>query len=219
MMDRLSRSLPYVGLVLAAGLVVLLAWQKRDLLTRYDELNRNYRKAITELRPGQFVPAFQTATLEGQPVTVGELPQEGRQVLLVYTVTCQYCKSTIPAWKQITSAVDTMTSVRARVYGVSLSGVDSTRQYVAQHQLPYPTVRFPNEKLESMYRASSVPLTLVIDEQGRTVYSRLGEIRTQAAIDSVLTGVKFKPQPPAQPNARPGAQPAAAAQPQQTASR
>jgi hypothetical protein len=88
-----------------------------------------------------------------------------------------------------------MTSPRAQVYGVSLDSVDVTRRYAARNALPYPTIRFPEEKLVSMYRAGAVPLTLVLDETGRTVYSRLGEISTPAAIDSVIAAVKEKPQP------------------------
>ena len=194
-MDRVYRLLPYIGLALAAGMVVLLAAQKRALIRDYNELNRRYRQAATELRPGQYVPAFQTATLEGQPVTVGELPAPGRQVLLVYTTTCQFCLATIPAWKRIKATADTMRSVQASVYGVSLDSVDVTRKYVAQHALPYPTVRFPNQKLESMYRASAVPLTLVIDETGRTIYSRLGELKEGVAVDSVLAAIRWKPEP------------------------
>ncbi len=194
-MDRIYRLLPYLALTAAAAMVVLLAAQKRALLRDYDDLNRRYRQAMTELRPGDYVPAFQTATLEGEPVTVGELPAPGRQVLLVYTTTCQYCLATIPAWKRIKASADTMRSVRASVYGVSLDSVDVTRKYVAEHALPYPTIRFPNEKLEAMYRAGAVPLTLVINEEGRTVYSRLGELKEGPAVDSVLAAIQWQPQP------------------------
>ena len=204
-MDRITRILPYAALVAAAVLVVVLGKQKGDLITRYNDLQTRYVKALREPLPNSYMPAFQTATLDGQPVTVGQLPQAGRQVLLVYTTTCPYCKASLPAWKRIASVVDTMTSPHAQVYGVSLDSVDVTRRYAARNALPYPTIRFPEEKLVSMYRAGAVPLTLVLDENGRTVYSRLGEISTPAAIDSVIAAVKQKPQPR---RARPAAPPA-----------
>lgn len=193
--DRLFRALPYVALAAAAVLVVVLGQQKRKLITDYNDLNSRYREALSTPLRGSYLPSFETATLDGQPVTVGKLPAEGRQVLFVYTTTCQFCRSSLPAWKQIAAAVDTMTQPRASVYGVSLDSVAVTQKYAAEHKLPYPTVRFPDEKLVSMYRAGSVPLTVVLDEEGRTIYSRLGEIRSQATIDSVLTWVKWKPQP------------------------
>ncbi|HEX8245390.1 MAG TPA: TlpA disulfide reductase family protein [Longimicrobium sp.] len=194
-MDRITRILPYAALVAAAVLVVVLGKQKGDLITRYNDLQERYVRAMREPLPNSFMPAFQTSTLDGQPVTIGQLPQAGRQVLFVYTVTCPYCKATLPAWKHIAGVVDTMTSPRAQVFGVSLDSADVTRRYAAANALPYPTVRFPEEKLVSMYRAGAVPLTLVLDENGRTVFARVGQISTPAAIDSVLAAVKRKDEP------------------------
>jgi peroxiredoxin len=204
-MDRVSRILPYAALVAAAALVVVLGQQKRTLVGRYDELQQRYYRALREPLPNSFLPSFQTATLEGQPVTIGQLPQAGRQVLFVYTTTCPYCKASLPAWKRIAGTVDTMTSPRAQVFGVSLDSADVTRRYAAAHRLPYRTVRFPDPRLVSMYRAGAVPLTLVLDEQGRTVYARVGELSAPAAVDSVIAAVKLKPAAPARPAAPPPA--------------
>ena len=196
MSDRLSRALPFVALTVAAVLVVVLGQQKRKLVRENEEWRRRYQEAVTQPIRGQYLPPFQTATLDGQPVSVGELPSEGRQVLLVYTTTCQFCLSTIPAWKKLTAAVDTIRSIPATVYGLSLDSVDVTRKYIAQHGLPYPTIRFPNDRMVNLWRAGSVPLTLVVDEQGRTIYSRLGEIKAQATIDSIVDAVRWRPPPP-----------------------
>jgi peroxiredoxin len=196
MQDRLSRSLPYVALAAAAVLVVVLAVQKRGLIEQVEQTQYQLRQARTEPMRGMWMPAFQAPTIEGQPATIGEVPGEGRQVLLMYTTTCPYCLSSIPAWKQIKAAADTMTSVRAAVYGVSLDSVDVTRQYIAKHALPYQTVRFPDEKVAGMYRAGTVPITLVLDERGRAIYSRTGELKSPAAIDSVMQAIRWNPAPP-----------------------
>lgn len=196
MKDRLVRALPYIGLALAAVLVVVLGQQKRALITQVEETQLQLRRATTEPMRGMWMPAFQAAPVEGgQAATIGELPAEGRQVLLMYTTTCPFCLSSIPAWKQITSAVDTMKSIRATVYGVSLDSADVTRQYITKHGLPYPTVRFPDEKVAGMYRAGTVPVTLVLDERGRTIYSRTGELREKVAIDSVIAAIQWRPAP------------------------
>lgn len=198
MQDRIFRILPYAALALAAVLVVVLGQQKRDLIRQVEKAQYDLREARTTPLRGMWMPAFQAATLEGQPTTIGEVPGDsvGRQVLLMYTTTCPYCLSSIPAWKQLKAAADTMTSVRAAVYGVSLDSVSVTRDYITKHQLPYPTVRFPNEKLAGMYRAGTVPVTLVLDEQGRTIYSRVGELKEPAAIDSVMQAIRWRPAPP-----------------------
>jgi peroxiredoxin len=204
MQDRLFRSLPYVALAAAAVLVVVLGQQKRSLIEQVEKARYDLRQARTEPIRGQWMPAFQAPTIEGQPATIGEVPGEGRQVLLMYTTTCPYCLSSIPAWKQIKAAADTMTSIRAAVYGVSLDSVDATRQYIAKHALPYPTVRFPDEKVAGMYRAGTVPITLVLDERGRAIYTRTGELKTRAAIDSVMEAIRWRPAPPDTTAPKPG---------------
>ena len=207
MQDRLFRILPYAGLTVAAVLVVVLGQQKRALIEQVEQTQYQLRQARTEPMRGMWMPAFQANTLEGQPATIGEVQGEGRQVLLMYTTTCPYCLSSIPAWKQIKAAADTMTSIRAAVYGVSLDSVNVTRGYIARHRLPYPTVRFPDEKVAGMYRAGTVPITLVLDERGRAIYSRTGELKEPAAIDSVIQAIRWRPPPrdttpAAQPQAR-----------------
>lgn len=215
MKDRLVRALPYLALAAAAVLVVVLGQQKRALITQVEETQLQLRKATTEPVRGMYMPAFQAPTVEGGSATIGELPAEGRQVLLMYTTTCQFCLSSIPAWKQVTAAVDTMTRMRATVYGVSLDSVNVTRQYVAKHGLPYETVRFPSDRVAAMYRAGTVPVTLVLDEQGRTMYSRTGELKDKAAIDSVIAAIQWRPAPrdttAAARRPAPGATPNAAA--------
>jgi peroxiredoxin len=196
MKDRLGSALPYIALAAAAALVVVLSFKTRSLIDQVEQTQLQLRRATSEPLRGMYMPAFQAAALEGGPaVTIGELPAEGRQVLLFYTTTCRYCLASIPAWKQIKAAADTMTSIRATVYGVSLDSADVTRQYIARHRLPYPTVRFPNDKLASMYRSGTVPVTLVLDEQGRTVYSRTGLLDQKIAIDSVIAAIQWRPAP------------------------
>lgn len=210
MKDRLVNALPYAALAAAAALVVVLGVQKNRLIDQVEDTQLQLRRARTEALPGQYMPAFTAQTLEGDTATIGELPAEGRQVLLMYTTSCPFCLSSIPAWKQITAAVDTMTRTRAAVYGVSLDSVDATRQYITRHGLPYPTLRFPNEKVSAMYRAGTVPVTLVLDEQGRTIYSRTGELKEKIAIDSVIAAIQWRPAPRDSAAARPPAQQPAA---------
>ena len=198
MKDRILRALPVAGLLAATALVVVLAQQKRALISEVEQTRRQLRQAATEPIRGMYVPAFQATTLEGTPATIGEVQGEGRQVLLMYTTTCPYCLSSLPAWKQLAATADTLTGVQASVYGVSLDSAHVTRQYIDRHRLPYPTVRFPSVKMAGMYRAGSVPITLVLDEQGRTIYSRTGELKEPAAIDSVIAAIRWRPEPPAE---------------------
>ncbi|HEU4456290.1 MAG TPA: TlpA disulfide reductase family protein [Longimicrobium sp.] len=193
--DRISRNLPYVALLAASLLVVVLGVQKRRLDNEVGDLRVQVTRALREPVRGMYMPAFNTATLDGRAATIGSAPGEGRQVLFVYTTTCRFCLASLPSWKQIAGTLDTLSAARAEVYGVSLDSVEVTRKYAQRHALPYPTVRFPDDKVTSMYRAAAVPVTLVLDEQGRTLYSRVGQLSEPAAVDSVIAAVKWKPAP------------------------
>lgn len=195
MQDRIARTLPYAALVAASVLVVVLGVQKRRLDVEVSRLRADVTRAVREPVRGMYMPAFTTSTLDGAPATIGSVPGEGRQVLFVYTTTCRYCLASLPAWKRIAATVDTLSTATTQVYGVSLDSVEVTRQYARRHALPFPTVRFPDDKLTSMYRARAVPVTLVLNEQGLTMYSRVGQLSEPAAIDSVLAAVKWKPEP------------------------
>lgn len=201
MMERIGRLLPAIALTAAAALVVVLSLKVRDLNDRYSKLTERAFRPYA----GMYVPTFRTSTLDGAPVTVGESPGAGRQVLFIFTTTCPYCQSTLPAWRQIKASLDTVRSVPVAVYGITLDSVPVSRGYAARNRLPFPVVRFPEDKLTAIYRAGSVPLTVVLDEEGRMIHSRLGELKGKPAIDSVLAAVRWKPEP------RPAAQPGQAA--------
>ena len=194
MNDRIRQLLPTLGLVAAAALVVVLSLKLRDLRERYSRL---YDRA-TYPYAGMFVPTFQASTLAGEPVTVGGSPVSAkeRQVLFVFTTRCQYCKASLPAWRELAARLDTMRSPRVRVYGISLDSTEVTRKYVAQNRLPFPVVEFPEKKLAAIYRTQAVPVTVVLDEDGRMLHSHLGQISDRKSIDSVLAMVRWQPPAP-----------------------
>ncbi len=203
-MRRLGTLLPLLGLAAAAVLVVVLALKVRELNERYARLYERIRYPYA----GMWVPTFRAATLAGDSVTVGETQGGRRQVLFFFTTTCPYCEATLPAWRELAGMLGTLRGPKVEVYGVSLDSVAVTRKYVEEHRLPYPVLFFPQDKLVSIYRAGTVPLTAVLDEQGRMVHARIGEIgrSERASIDSVVAMVKWKPEP------RPSAPPTEAAQ-------
>jgi len=197
MTERIRSLLPILGLTVAAALVVVLSLKVRDLNERYARL---YQRA-TGPHAGMWVPTFRAATSTGDSVTIGETKDGTRQVLFFFTVTCPYCKSTLPAWDEMTRKLAAYKDPRVEVYGVSLSSPDSTRKYMEQNEVAFPVLHFPEEKLSRIYRAGAVPATVVLDEQGRMIHARVGEISKteRPAIDSVLTMARWKPEPrPAQ---------------------
>lgn len=138
------------------------------------------------------MPTFRTATLQGDSVTIGERADGGRQVLVVFTTTCPYCRASLPAWKRLTALADTMSSPRVEVLGVALDSSRATiDRYAAEHTLPYRIVQFPQPKLAALYRSQRVPVTMVLNGDGRVIFARVGVVDTQAAEDSIVEAIRW----------------------------
>ena len=156
---------------------------------RVRSLNRDnealFRRA-TQPYAGMYVPAFAAPSTDGATVTVGSPAR--RQVVFVFTTTCPYCRTSIPAWTRIGRAAEAAYGPGAAV-GLSLDGADSTLTYARQHGLAYPVARFPDARTRSLYRSRTVPVTLVVDSTGRVVFSRIGEVREGVEADSVLAAI------------------------------
>jgi peroxiredoxin len=170
----------------ALVLVAVLAVQNGRLRTELAELR--YRSIRPQAE--EFVPRFVALTVNGDTVRIVSGDTATRQVLLVFTTTCRYCEASVPAWNDLTHRV---ALEGGTVLGVSLDSLDQTRLYARQHGLEYPVIRFPSEAYRRMYRANSVPITMVIDGGGRIIYARMGVLETDAARDSIVAAVRWRP--------------------------
>jgi peroxiredoxin len=179
---KFSRLLSPIVVLVAAALVVVLAVQKRSLMVQYEELQLRERLPYV----GLWVPTFEALTLEGEPVVIGRAEEGTRQVLLLFDTTCPFCRTSLPAWKDLSSRLAGIGEPVVRVYGISLSPEAEARLYVEEHGLTFPVLRFPEEKLRLLYRANGVPQVIVLDHEGRVIHTRPGELKKGAALDSVF---------------------------------
>ncbi|MEE8191963.1 MAG: TlpA disulfide reductase family protein, partial [Gemmatimonadales bacterium] len=85
------------------------------------------------------------------------------QVLLIFNTTCSFCRASLPAWENLSDRFASVGEPGVRVYGISLASEEETRWYVAEHGLTFPVLRFPEQKLRFLYRASGVPQVIVLD--------------------------------------------------------
>jgi peroxiredoxin len=177
-----------VGLVVAATLVVVLSQRLTRLTHAYQVLQRR----ASTLTTGEVVPTFQAVTLTGDTLTVGERLDGGKQVLLLLTTTCPFCRATLPVWAQL---ADSIRQVRpdVEVIAVSLDSLDATRRYAEEQGLAMPVVTVPTRKLVRLLRAGRVPQTVVVDHEGRVLYGWTGLLSADAVLDSILIAVTAAP--------------------------
>jgi len=171
-----------LALVGATSLVVVL-------VRRLDALSMAYSRVRTlasTLHGGSVVPAFQTTTITGDSVTVGESADtNARQVVLVLTTSCPYCIATLPTWARMAVSLQKPGVTRVHVIALSLDSLDKSRRYAEEHQLRYPMATFPTTKLKRLYRANLVPTTAVLDHDGRVLYAHVGLLDNAAVLDSL----------------------------------
>lgn len=180
---RIASFFPIIALLLATGLVIILSRQLDGTRKQRDLLVERSRS----LQPGAYVPVQSTPTLDGSSVVLGEVAPGTRQVLFVYNTKCPFCLASIPAWQRIAGQL--RGNPAARVVAVSLDSLEVTRRYVRKHGLRYPSAILLDPRTASLYRFNNVPQTLVIDERGRVMHSRVGRLDVGAAADSVLAAV------------------------------
>lgn len=175
-----ERRLLYAA-VMAAALAMIV------LVRQYDDLRQRHRALTQRLQwphAGYSVPTFHAVTIDGDSVTVGRA-NDGRQLLIVFTTECPYCRASVGAWRRIIDAASREVP-RIATLGITLDDGGSVPEYRREHDLRMPVLVFPDEKLRRLYRARSVPLLVLLDPTGRVLYSRLGALEDEAAIDSVL---------------------------------
>ena len=170
-----------LALTMASVLVVVLASQKRDLLDRMDALNTRIRHPFA----GLYLPAVAMPSVVGDTVVLGQASLGHAQVLFVFSTSCEFCKASLPAWKQI--AAELAASDRAEVVGVSIDSVEATRRYLAENGIELPVVSLTDQRLRALYRAGITPQTTIIDADGRVGYSHLGAVTDPLVIDSILS--------------------------------
>lgn len=184
----LTRALVFAALVLAAGLVAVLAAQNRSLR----EQVAHFRRERRVLHEGVVVPAFHTTTVQGDPVLIGDPPPGGRQLLMILNASCPYCLTTLPRWKEIVARVRDA-GAPADAYVVSLDPDSVTAAYLAEHRFNLPAITFPDQRTALVYRAIGVPITVVIGEGGQVLYGRPGLISKRSTVDSILTALGVQP--------------------------
>lgn len=178
---------PWVLLSLSGMVLVALGLKYRTL--RQDFLE--HRRADTRLQPGTYVPSFTAVSATGDSLMAGYASAGERQLLILLTSTCPFCRETLPEWKGLVGrlADSSLADHDLRVLGLTTDSLSDAAAYAKANDLPFPLVPFPNRKLASLYRGFTVPQIIVSDAEGRVVFARHGVIRTTQAVDSILAAL------------------------------
>lgn len=180
--SRVARLLVVIALLGSAALVLILAQRQRALAKAYTQL----RLTSVVAKPGDFVPGFIGRTTAGDSVVVGEGPPSSRQLVLIVSKGCPFCRRTLPSWKLLAAKLGRDSNRGVRVVAIAVDSTRATADYLRASGIIVPVTEFPSHKARRLFRAVVVPQTLIVDDSGRVSYSRPGVIEGAAATDSVF---------------------------------
>jgi peroxiredoxin len=79
---------------------------------------------------------------------------------------------------------------RVRVYGVSLDSPEATRAYAMEHELAFPVVSLTERRAQRLFHLQRVPQVLILNDEGRVVFTRRGVMESDTAVDSVVAAAR-----------------------------
>ena len=165
--------------VISVGLLVRVSLGKQAA----EERERRLFDRARNPRAGIHVPIYETTTMAGEVVRLGEPEPGTRQVLLFFTTTCPYCLASVPSWNALGDLAEARSDVTA--IGVAMDSTHLVEAYREHHGLRYPIVELDDRRFARLFRVTTVPLTMVVEPDGRVTYARMGQFGNQVLVDSV----------------------------------
>jgi peroxiredoxin len=178
----------WVERTLLAGVAIVALVLARDVrASRERELGLTRR--LREPWRGNAMATFRARSIQGDTVTVGRVQAGSNQLVYVFSTRCAYCRRSNPHIIALQRALDSLATeggVRVQVVGISLDSLPETERYVKEQAMGFPVVRFPERKLRLIYKTQTVPLLMLLTDEGRVILARLGVFESKAAFDSLL---------------------------------
>lgn len=176
------RGLELVALALAVFLIVALALQNDALGGENDRI----RDLAFSAHPGMYVPILNARDIHGQEIQVGSPPTGRFQALFFLRTDCEFSLASLPEWDRVQRR---LVALGHDAVGISFDSLATSQEFAGEQGLGFPLVPLPDRRVAGVFRVSGVPTTLVIDDQGRVVYSRSGSF-TGAASDSLFASIQ-----------------------------
>ena len=132
---------------------------------------------ITEVNARKMAPSFSLIDAAGAPVRLSDY--KGRVVLLNFWATwCHGCKTEIPWYMEFQNKYK---DKGLAVIGVSMDddGWKSVKPFVEEQKMNYVVV-IGNEALAKLYAVDALPVTLLIDRNGKIAVLHAGMVEKDA---------------------------------------
>ncbi len=147
---------------------------------------------------GKEAPSFEGKDLEGNPVTLARLRQDGTLILInFWGLRCRDCIREIPYLNAMHSKYG---KSGLKILGVNVDGLSGAKVKEMMEsggiRIDYPSIPDPEFKMIDAYRLAGAPLNVIIDPSGKVVSYHEGFLEgEEGKLEAEI--VKFLPRPAA----------------------
>ncbi|WP_028562326.1 redoxin domain-containing protein [Paenibacillus pinihumi] len=136
--------------------------------------------------PGDAAPPFELTDLSGDKLKLSDL--KGQGVLLNFWASwCNPCVNELPLLNEAYK----LTGVPVLAINVG-EKEEAVRKFAERYELAFPVLLDREMKIKQQYRVAGMPLTLLVDAQGKLVARHEGELTEMSEIIGMMEQIKQK---------------------------
>lgn len=171
--------------------IVMLSAAVVLLMIKYNALRTQLRTTpsyniLDELKPGDRLTPIEAQSIDGLPTTITYTESGMSYLILVFSTTCPYCEENIEKWRRIAGPCQ---EGGCSVIGVSVHGIEPTRQYLLDRNVPFYTVINTRREFTEAYKISGVPMTILISAGGIVENTWSGMINDEQ-VDEIIDRIQ-----------------------------
>lgn len=126
-------------------------------------------------QPGDMVPPFEAADLDGNKIVV-TYDGSARRLLFIFSPVCSVCVEEVPKWNQIAQLAR---SRNFSAFGVSLKAADLTKASLPDVRRDFDVLIMPTMAIQRGYRVVAEPVVFLISKQGTVDWVHYGRLNDQ----------------------------------------
>ena len=143
-------------------------------------------QTISKLEEGELVPPLTFETLEGITSKLSFPGSKDSYLLFFLKVDCPHCNNTLGKWVMLT---DVLNHEKCSILGLSLSDRVETQKYVRDNNIPFTLGVISDSQIVDNYKISGVPMTLIVNPEGKVKTCILGEL-TDKNVDDIISEIR-----------------------------
>ena len=168
-MEKVKRRKKNLALILFILFLILSSFLVYKV--KMDYLEKDEKKEKEEI--GKIAPVFSLKDLDGKEVNLSEI--KGKTIVLNFFATwCVPCVMELGQFQWIESS---LTECNALLFLISNEDVNSLKKFVKENDYKFRVLVDEKGDVFSLYKVNAIPKTVIIDEDGKIIFSKIGTIK------------------------------------------